>query len=235
MDLIARFDRGPQEEIRASLVNRDGQTYLELRVWNKLGAREQEPFPSAEGIRVPLALFGKLARAIQAVEVALRRRNLLPGEAPEVTQMVGGAPAAVRKPAVSAPPAVAVGGQPLGRTDPRVQVDCPVDYAIRSRQKPARPVVLRRGRTKDISRSGAQVVLPERVPILTALQLTLYLPVGDITLPCEVVWALHPAGGDIVREGCRHGLRFTQVGAAEHGLLDRLVNETTRQAGASPS
>jgi hypothetical protein len=235
MDLIARFDRGPQEEIRASLVNRDGQTYLELRVWNKLGAREQEPFPSAEGIRVPLALFGKLARAIQAVEVALRRRNLLPGETPDVTQMVGGAPAVVPAPEMGRTPTLGAVAQPLGRAAPRVLVDCPLDYTIRSRQRPVRPVVLRRGRTKDISRTGAQVVLPERVPILTALQVTMHLPVGDITLPCEVVWAVHPAGGDVVREGCRHGVRFTQVGAAEHGLLDRLVSEASQQAGASPT
>jgi hypothetical protein len=233
MDLIARFDRGAQEEIRASLVNRDGQTYLELRVWNKPATGTREPFPSAEGIRVPLALFGKLARAIQAVEVTLGRRNLMPGGATEITQMVGGAPAVVARPAVSNPP-TAVGAQPMGRTDPRVRVECPVEYAIRSRLRPERPAAPRRGQTKDISRSGAQVVLPERVPILTALQVTLHLPVGDITLPCEVVWALHLGAADVARDGCRHGLRFTKVGSTEHGLLDRLVGDATRQAGAPP-
>jgi hypothetical protein len=235
MDLIARFDRGPREEVRASLVARDGQAYLDLRVWNKPATGEQEPFPSDEGIRVPLTLFGKLARAIQAVEATLRRRNLLPGEAPEITQMVGGATALVPGPRMSGPPPAGVGAQQLGRADLRVRLDCQVEYAIRSRVPPERRAARRRGRTKDIGSSGAQVVLPERVPILTVLEVTLHLPVGVITLPCEVVWAQHLSAAALARDGCRHGLRFTQVGPAEQGLLERLVGGAARQGDATPT
>lgn len=234
MDLIARFDRGPREEIRASLVNRDGRTYLELRVYDKPATAEQEPVAHPEGITVPLALFGKLSRAVQAVEVALRRRNLLSREAPEITQAPGGVPAMVSGSAAAGAPAAGEWTQQLGRTDLRVRLDCPVEYAIRSRLRPEQPAPRRRGRTKDISRTGVQAVLPERVPVLTALQVTLHLPAGVITLPCEVVWAQHLGAADVARDGCRHGLRFTQVGSAEYGLLDRLVGDATRQSSATP-
>ncbi len=233
-DLIARFDRGPREEIRASLVNRDGQTYLELRVYDKPVGSEQEPFASPEGITVPLRLFDKLCRAIQAVEVALRRRNLLPREVPPaVTQMVGGEAVVVRAPAPTAP--VRTDAQQPGRTELRLRLDCTVEYAVRGRPRQGREPERRHGRTKDISRTGVQVLLPERIPVLTLLHVTMRLPVGVVSLPCEVVWVQHAAAPDLAREGCRHGLRFTEVGPEERHLLDRLMGQAARQASIPPA
>lgn len=231
-DLIARFDRGPREEVRASLVSREGQTYLDLRVYDKPIAGEQEPFPSPEGITVPLGLFDKLCRAIQAVEVALRRRNLLPRETPGITQMVGGEPVVPAAPRPAAP--AGSEAQHVGRTELRLRLDCAVEYLVRGRpgreQEPERG----RGRTQDISRTGVQVMLAEWIPVLTILHVTVRLPVGVVTLPCEVVWAQHAGGTDAPREGCRHGLRFTQVGPEERRLLDRLLDQAARQASPPP-
>ncbi len=234
MELIARFDRGHREEIRACLVNRDGEVYLDLRVYRKPAAGEGEPSPSHEGISVPLGLFSKLVRAVQAVEEAVGRRNLLPREAPSIMQMVGGEPTVVPAPRPVGPTFGRTELGHLGRNELRLQLDCPVDYVIRGRLRPQQEVARRRGRTKDINRTGAQVVLPERVPVLTNLHVTMHLPVGVVALPCEVVWAQHSAAVDIAREGCRHGLRFIEVGAAENGLLVRLVGEAAQQA-SSPS
>ncbi len=232
-DLIARFDRSPREEIRVSLVNREGQTYLELRVYDKPIGGEQEPFPSPEGITVPLGLFNKLCRSIQAVEVALRRRNLLQREVPAVTQMVGGETVVMGARRPAAPPDTE--GQHLGRTELRLRLDCAVEYVVRGRARRDRVPERRHGRTKDISRTGVQVVLPERFPVLTILHVTLRLPVGVLTLPCEVVWAQHPSAADLTREGCRHGLRFTEVGPEEGRLLDRVLDQAARQANLPPA
>jgi len=235
MDVIARFDRGPREEIRVSLVNREGQIYLDLRVFRKSATSTREPLPSTEGISVPLALFGKLCRAIQAVDEAVRRRKLLPREALGAAPVLGGEPAGAPGSRAAAAAAARAEARHLGRTDLRLRLECPVEYVVRGRSREPHEPERRLGRTKDISRTGAHAMLPERIPEGTVLDVTLDLPAGSLSLACEVVWAQHSTIMEIAREGCRHGLRFSGVGQEEGRLLDRLLSEGARQPSAPPA
>jgi hypothetical protein len=81
----------------------------------------------------------------------------------------------------------------------------------------------RRGRTRNINHGGAQLVLQERIPILSQVTVTMELPVGIISLPCEVVWAQLSGLTVMAGRECRHGVRFTAVGPEERSVLDRLL------------
>ena len=234
-ELLGSLEHGPFEEIRISLVQQRGQTYLELRVYRKPLGGAGPAVPTAEGLLLPIHLLDKLQRVLETTGGRLRGRPpLQPTAGPPIMQMVGGAPAVMAEPKdpaqQSAPlrPLV-MGARTHGRADRRFPLDCPVEYAVRGRQ--GQGVERRRGRAKDINRTGAQVVLPERVPVLTAMVLVLRLPQHSLRLPCEVVWAQLSRGADLERQGCCHGVRFTAVGPAEAQFLEQL----TSGAGAAAS
>ncbi len=229
MDLIARFDRGPREEVRVSLVSLGGETFLELRLYYRPGAGHGEPISGPECVRIPVSLYGKLARAIEAMEGALLRRGLLAHEAPEITQMVDGLPTAMASPGPAAGAPGGAGRSQRARSELRLRLDCPVEY-----RDPSHPDRRRQGRTVDISHTGVQVILPERLPVLSLQQVTLHLPLGIVALPCEVEWTEHRPAHEVDQVGCRHGLRFTQVGPREYQVLDRMLGEAARRAITPP-
>lgn len=244
MDVLARFERGPLEEIRVCLVRQKRRTALEMRVYAKPMAGRGDPFPSAEGITLPLELFDTLYGALKAVDETLRRQGVLPPdrklrpfETGEITQMVGGEPTVITTPR---PPAESEGVvtwqiRHLGRGDARLTLECPLEYTLRGKQ-PGEPKGGRmQGHTKDISRTGVQVVLRERIPVLTMLHVTMHLPVGDVSLPCEVVWAQRAAPAEIARQGCRHGLRYTAVTPRDAQLIEQLFKQAQGRSGAAPA
>ncbi len=222
-DVIGHFDLSPRGEIRASLSELEGRPYVELRVCLESATGERELLHGQDGIKVPLDLFGKYCRALHAVSEALRRRDLLPLEPPGITQMVGGELTVVSGPRAPAPIFGRCEVGHLKRSPGRIPLDCPVEYRVRGGLREARNPERRRGRTKDISRAGAQVVLPERISVLTVLLVTVDLPVGVISLPCEVVWAELSRAKPIAGESYRHGLRFIEVGPQERWTLGRLL------------
>src|SRR3990170_3247417 len=92
-ELLASIERGPFEEIRISLVQQRGQTYLELRVHrNPLGGAGPS-VPTPEGILLPVQMLDKLQRALEGTGEKLRGRAPQPVGAPPIVQMVRGDPA----------------------------------------------------------------------------------------------------------------------------------------------
>ncbi len=211
MDVIARFDRGPGEEVRVAIVTRHGQTWLEFRVHRMSPADEG----GAEGFSLPTALLGELDRAIQAAREALRQPEAPP-------RREGGAPAAPAAPRAGMPIVGRWGGQ-QGRIDARLPLACAVEYAIRGRASGGETPQRRGGRTTDISQTGLGLLLPERISILNVLRVDLRLPQGVLSLLGEVVWAQSSRAADAAAEGFRHGLRFTEVGPEERRRLDHLL------------
>ena len=240
IDVLARFDRGPLEEIRVSLIREKRRTSVDVRVYGKPMAGGGDPFPAREGITVPLELFDTLVAALHIVDSTLRKRGVLQRdritghiEATDITQMVGGETTVVSTPRPDLEES-GVGSwstKHLGRADVRLALDCSVEYAVRGRQARAQEPERKRGRTKDISPTGAQVVLRERISVLTMLHVTIRLPVGDVSLPCEVVWSQRASPTEIARDGCRHGLRFTAISPREASLLRLLIDHRTGAAG----
>ena len=235
---LARFDRGPFEEVRISLVQLQGRTYVELRVYRKAMGGVGEPGPSPEALLIPVEMLDRFQRAIQIASDGLRRRTAQGAPAPPpIVQMVGGDAEVMDAPQGEPPPVAPhkpmyIGAKAHGRADRRILLDCPVEYVVRERQGEAGE--RRQGRTKDINPFGAQIVLPERIPVLTHIVLTLRLPETSLTLLCEVVWAQFIRGADLERRGCCHGVRFLDVGAAESRILQRLLRGHPPGAGRPP-
>ncbi len=232
---LASFDRGPFEEVRISLVQLRGRTYMELRVYRKAMGGVGEPAPSPEALLIPVEMLDRFQRAIQMASDGLRRTaQAAAAPAPPIVQMVDGDTEVMDAPQ-GAPPPVAphkpmyIGTKAHGRMDRRIPFDCPVEYVVRDRQGEAGE--RRHGRTQDINPIGAQIVLPERIPVLTHIVLILRLPETSLTLLCEVVWAQFVRGADLERRGCCHGVRFLDVGTAEARILQRLLRGHPPGAG----
>jgi hypothetical protein len=226
-ETLAVFSRGPFEEVRVSLVRRADQNCLEIRVYHKpLGGGPV--LPTGEIILVPEALLDKLLRALQLAGETLRRRTLEVRDEPPLVQMEGGDAKVVGAPPSApprpAPPAPArFGVMAHGRADRRIPLNSPLEYAVRGKQ--GQTGEWRNGRTKDINRIGMQVVLPERIPVLTTVLLTLQLNDGPLSVMTEVVWAQLARGLDMAAKGCCHGVRFIALGPAELQRIQRLLHE----------
>ncbi len=230
-ETLAVFNRGPFEEVRVSLVRRGDQNCLEIRVYHKpLGGGPA--LPTAEAILVPQALLDKLHRALQMAGDTLRRRALEARDEPPMVQMEGGDAKVVGLPPGAplrpGPPAPArFGVMAHGRADRRIPLNCPLEYAVRAKQE--QTAEWRNGRTKDINRIGMQVVLPERIPVLSTIVLSLQLPDGPLTVMTEVVWAQLARGPDLATKGCCHGLRFIALGPMELQRILRLLDANPSQ------
>ncbi len=74
------------------------------------------------------------------------------------------------------------------------------------------------GRTRDISRGGVLLRLPQVVPPGTALELTLHTRIDFLTAEGTVIWVAPPEGRT-PGEPIPHGLRFTPLGWASSLLL----------------
>jgi hypothetical protein len=101
-----------------------------------------------------------------------------------------------------------------------------VEYSVRGAAELLGGPARRWGRTRDLNGTGAQLALPERIPVLTPMDLTLHLPAGEISLPCEVVWAQLSAGTVGVAKACHHGVRFTAVGPEQRRILEHLLAQS---------
>jgi len=81
------------------------------------------------------------------------------------------------------------------------------------------------GWTGDLSWEGCSVLLPDRFPVGTLMEVTLTTPRGDVSAKATVVW-VDPLERVQTRHLTRHGVRFAQVSwTREHALdlvLDRI-------------
>jgi len=88
------------------------------------------------------------------------------------------------------------------------KVRLPFDVSVTCRPKGQNGPPIQ-GRTRDISRGGLLLRLPEVVPPETVMQVTVHTSPGPLTVEGAVVWVAPPEGrapgGPI-----RHGLRFTR-------------------------
>ena len=100
----------------------------------------------------------------------------------------------------------------------RLDSNLPLRYAPVP-EKDADPPVFHKGRTMDISGSGAQIITHEVYPIGTKLQLVLELPGGAVPLEVEVVrMAHHPAPREFWL-----GVRFTGVDERDRERIVRYI------------
>jgi hypothetical protein len=86
-----------------------------------------------------------------------------------------------------------------------------------------------RGRTRDISRGGVSLRLPQVVPPGTALELTLHTRIEPVTAKGTVIWVAPPEGRT-PGEPIPHGLRFSLLDWTSSLLLAFVLAEPARNA-----
>lgn len=74
------------------------------------------------------------------------------------------------------------------------------------------------GRTADISRRGAQVILSQLLPVMSEVSITLCTPTGEIRQRAQVRWAAPTEG-----EQFRHGLQFLEINWEADAFLSQLL------------
>jgi c-di-GMP-binding flagellar brake protein YcgR len=89
------------------------------------------------------------------------------------------------------------------------------------------------GWTGDLSWEGCSLLLPDRFPVGTMLEVALTTPRGDVSAKATVVW-VEPMERLRTRHLTRHGVRFAQVSwTREHALdlvLDRIPTGVVLEA-----
>ena len=211
MELLARFDRSPHEEIRLTLISWQGDPCVEFRVYSR--ALPGGGVVGPESLHVPVGGLEELEWAVQIARERLRQRKPPPPAAEDSPGPRAGLPLAGRV------------GVHQGRAHPRPPLTCPVEYAVRGRTGEGKDPEWRRGQSLDVSRNGLQVLLPERLSVLTPLQIALRLPRAALGVGCEVVWAQLSQGAARAGEGYRHGVRFTDVEPRARRSLDLLLED----------
>jgi len=90
-------------------------------------------------------------------------------------------------------------------------VRLPFELPVTCRRNGEQVGPLLEGSTRDASRGGLSLLLPELLPCGTHLDLTLHTTAGPLVMKGEVVWAESP-GARLLGPPYRHGFQFAGVG-----------------------
>ncbi len=101
----------------------------------------------------------------------------------------------------------------------RLPFELAVTCQLKGQSRPPLP-----GRTRDISRGGALLRLPQVVPLGTTLELTLHTRIDSLSAEGTVIWVAPPEGRT-PGEPIPHGLRFNPLGWASSLLLAFVLAE----------
>jgi hypothetical protein len=89
------------------------------------------------------------------------------------------------------------------------------------------------GWTGDLSWEGCSVLLPDRFPVGTLMEVTLTTPRGDVSAKATVVW-VDPAERAQTRQLARHGVRFAQVSWTREHALDLVLDRISTGVAQEP-
>ena len=90
-----------------------------------------------------------------------------------------------------------------------------------------------RGWTGDLSWEGCSVLLPDRFPVGTLMEVTLTTPRGDVSAKATVVW-VDPLERLQTRHLTRHGVRFAQVSWTREHALDLVLDRISTAVAQEP-
>ncbi len=205
------------------LQERQGPPEVELRVGGDLAPTEAETGRARPGIRLPVdvlpILVGVLTHAQDRLIEAGHLSLLPPAEA---TVMERGVPV---KRALDNRPA-----RRDERTHPRVPVALPIECRVLDPQRfwPARPLA---GTVTNLSLGGAQVWLPQRVPLFAQVEITLVASGTLFRGRAQVVGIDLPTKRDPHTGQHRHSLRWLALEGPAQAVLAQLVGSGDSPAG----
>jgi c-di-GMP-binding flagellar brake protein YcgR len=90
-----------------------------------------------------------------------------------------------------------------------------------------------RGWTGDLSWEGCLLLLPDRFPVGTLIEVTLTTSRGDFTAKATVVW-VDPTERAVTRQLARHGVRFVEVNWTEDNVLDAIFDRIPTEGSHKP-
>ncbi len=166
--------------------------HVELRVFRRPERPGGYSLPGMEGMGLPVALLPDLLRVLAQTLERLVRDGLV--DAPSISEaitMETGDPVALRAVARNS------------RREPRVSLQVPVGCRLvdSTNSWPSKAVI---GETKDVSNGGAQVLLSERFPLFSRVEV--FMRIADLNFHGRAVVVsadVHPTHG-----GYRHSLRW---------------------------
>jgi hypothetical protein len=91
-----------------------------------------------------------------------------------------------------------------------------------------------RGWTAELSREGCALLLPDRLPAGTPVEVTLTTPRGECTAPATVVWTAAEATG-ANPPLIRHGVRFAESDLVRNILIGLVVERVPSSPSGSPT
>lgn len=211
---FGRFSRNEFGEIQVSLEDLQGELYLDLRIYSRPVHQAEGSRAEPETILVPVRMLRDLCEILERTKEDLVKERLVDTPTPEkviTTQ--------TRKP-VFVLRAEQPRSQPDRRREPRVPVRLPVACRFLSAPKDCPPIPVRKhvtGETRDLSRGGAQVWLPEQFPI--GAHLAVFMRTGELTFRAQTEVkgvATNPEHGNY-----RHNLQWLVLDPqARTGLLE---------------
>lgn len=209
MRKLDRIPRTPLEDICVLLREVQGVPHVELRVYHPPVRPDGDPTPGLERIALPVDVLPDLLRVLGETLARLVEEGLVDAASlSEVTTMVSGEPILLRG---------------TGRCDSRREPRVPLKLRVGCRLVEAKGSLSSKvvtGETKDVSRGGLQVWLPERFSLFS--QVEVYMRVVGLNFHgrAEVVGAdVHPT-----HEGYRHSLRWLELTPRAKAALSQAIS-----------
>ena len=171
---FGRFIRHESGEIQVSLEEVQGQTYLDLRIYNRAAHHDENSRP--EQIAVPLRMLGDLCEILHQTKEDLVKEALI--EAPS--------PDEARSTEAHKPVFVLRAEEPRRQSEMSAPLTLPAECRLLSAPKssPTKPTTEQvTGHTRDLSPGGAQIWLPEQFPI--GCHLAVFMRTGELTFRAQ--------------------------------------------------
>lgn len=202
------------EDICLTLWDVHPAPHVELRVYRRAPRPGADTLPRTEGISVPVDALPDLLRMLEQTQERLIRQGLvhLPSSAAGATTMEGGE---------MVPLGISVPSSHRGdcRRESRTTLEVPAGCRLLGDAGPcgSEPLI---GEIRDVSRGGAQIWLPRRLPLFSRAEV--FMRIGELNFQgrAEVVGAeVHPKNGRY-----RHGLRWLLLNAESKTALSKVIS-----------
>jgi hypothetical protein len=212
------------EELCVSLREIRGEPHVELRVMARATPAESSRPAGLQSVHLPVGLLPELLRAMTEARQLLTKRGLIPST--EVTVMEQGEPVTVRL----APQK----GRVDCRRHPRVHLSLPLECRLVDPAKfwPGKWIT---GEVKDVSIGGAQVWLPERLPLFKQLEVSIVIEGSIIRARADIVGVELKVMCAHDKRGYRHSLQWVEMEPQGRAALSKMVPMTAPRDGAEDS
>ncbi len=222
MNHVGKVPANSLEEIWVSLQEVRGRPHLELRVYLNPPNGETAPLPGRERVLLPVAQLPHLLRVLtMAKELCLTRGTLSDSRPATAVVMERGNPVII--------PLATRGTE--ARREVRVPLHLRAECRLVNPDRfwPTKPLS---GEMRDISKGGAQVWLPQRLPRFKQVDVELVIDGQGFQARAEIVSVEQETKRD-PQTGChRHGLRWVTVEPKAMEILNEAIARRSAENAA---